>query len=95
MDSADRNRKRLWKDEQRAAARAAFPLSSEELEELFDGVDSAIEQNGCDHTLRYTEQWLAAHVSDPLPTLTWLRNNGGCCDCEVIANACDHWEQNR
>jgi Protein of unknown function (DUF2695) len=25
----------------------------------------------------------------------WLENNGGFCDCEVILNARDHWEENR
>jgi len=95
MDSADRNRKRAWKDEQRASARAAFPLSREMLEQFFDAVDSALEQSGCDHTLRFTEQWLSDNVPDREPMITWLKNHGGFCDCEVLANACDHWEQNR
>lgn len=69
MDSVDRNRKRLWKDEQRAAARAAFPLSSEVLQKLFNSVDSALGQNGCDHTLHYAGQWLAENICDPAPTL--------------------------
>lgn len=95
MNSADCNRKRAWKDEQRNSARAEFPLPSEALEQLFTAVDSALEQSGCDHTLRLTDQWLAANVSDCEPTIAWLKIHGGFCDCEVIANACEHWEQNR
>lgn len=95
MDSADRNRKRAWKDEQRAAARATFPLPSEVLEKLFDAVNSSVEQQGCDHTLYFTKQWLTANVPDGETTLAWLKIHGGFCDCEVITNACDHWEQNR
>jgi hypothetical protein len=95
MDSADRNRKRAWKDEQRTSTRAAFPLQSDALEQLFTALDSALEQSGCDHTLRFTEQWLAANVPDREPTIAWLNNHGGFCDCEVIANVFDHCEQNR
>lgn len=28
-------------------------------------------------------------------TIAWLKANGGYCDCEVVTNAADHWEQNR
>jgi len=28
-------------------------------------------------------------------TVEWLREHGGHCDCEVIANAAEHWEENR
>ncbi|WP_093552848.1 DUF2695 domain-containing protein [Pseudoduganella namucuonensis] len=95
MDNADRNRKRAWKNEQRTLARSAFPLPSEALEQLFTALDSSLEQSGCDHTLRFTDQWLAANVSDREPTIAWLKSHGGFCDCEVIANVCDHWAQNR
>lgn len=95
MDSANRDRKREWKDAQRNAARKAFPLAGESLEQLFSAVDSAVEQNGCDHTLRFTEMWLTKHVNDRQTTLAWLKEHGGYCDCEVVMNSCGHWEQNR
>jgi len=27
--------------------------------------------------------------------LDWLKEHDGFCDCEVLANALDHWQQNR
>lgn len=95
MENADRNRKRMWKDEQRQLAKKAFPLDDKALEQLFAAVDVSLEKGGCDHTLRFTLQWLSQREQDAEPTLTWLRAQGGFCDCEVIANAYDHWEQNR
>ena len=95
MDEADRDRKRAWKSSERQTARAAFPLSDDLLEDLFAHVSAAVEQSGCDHTLRATEAWLASKKVDHDVVKNWLAENGGYCDCEVEANAADHWEQNR
>jgi hypothetical protein len=65
------------------------------LEALFDSVEMAIEDAGCDHSLRATTEWLSANGVDVGAVVTWLENNGGFCDCEVVANARDHWEENR
>lgn len=93
--SDDRSYKRALKEEQRLLAQKAFPLIDSALEQLFAEVDSSLERSGCDHTLRFTKQWLSLQNHDSEPTLTWLREHGGFCDCEVIANAYDHWEQYR
>jgi len=95
MDNIDRNLKRAWKDEQKAKARASFPLSNESMEQLFSAVDQVLENEGCDHTLRFTESWLKTHDFDRQATVTWLNEHGAYCDCEVMANALDQWEQNR
>jgi hypothetical protein len=95
MDKIDRYRRRAWNDEQKDLARAAFPLPDELMEQLFSAVDQALEVDGCDHTLRFTESWLNRNGSDRQTTIAWLKEHGGYCDCEVIANACDYWEQNR
>ena len=95
MDATDRERKRQWKDQERAAARAAFPLSDDLLRALFDSVAASLDEQGCDHTRRYTEQWLLAHLENREAVISWLEENGGFCDCEVDANAADHWERNR
>lgn len=93
MDRADRERKRAWKAQERAVARSAFPLSNELLESLFSSVEECVEANGCDHSLRFTEQWIEASKQPREPLIAWLQRNGGCCDCEVVANAQNHWEQ--
>jgi len=95
MDAADKKRKREWKDQERATARAAFPLSDDLLHSLFDTVAAFVAEHGCDHTRRYTEQWLLTHPKSHDTVISWLEENGGFCDCEVEANASDHWERNR
>lgn len=95
MDERDRVRKKAWKVAERKAARKAFPLADEDLEELFTHVSESVEQAGCDHSLRATQKWIANRQVDHDAVIKWLETNGGYCDCEVVANVADHWEQNR
>lgn len=95
MESADREKKKAWKDEERRRARAAFPLGDAELAALFDALARKLEEEACDDTRRFTEEWASEH-SCSLDTLgAWLEDNGGFCDCEVLANVEPHWEENR
>jgi len=95
VDSADRDRKSAWKQEQRRQARAAFPLPDSDLTELFEAVAEKLRVQGCDETRRFTEGW-ARERGRPLEALgAWLDENGGFCDCEVLANVAPHWEENR
>jgi Protein of unknown function (DUF2695) len=95
MDASDRDRKRAWKLEQRSAARRSFPMTEVLLESLFESVNLKVAEQGCDHTLRFTEAWLSTNEQPAEKVLMWLNEHGGFCDCEVLANAADHWEQNR
>lgn len=65
------------------------------LESLFESVDLKVKGQGCDHTLRFTEAWLSANEQPAEKVLIWLNEHGGFCDCEVLANALNFWEQNR
>lgn len=93
MNEADRSRKRAWQVEQRGSAREAFPLSAELLTALFAHVSAAVERSGCQHSLAATEEWIAQARVDHDAVVKWLGANGGYCDCEVVANAADHFEQ--
>ncbi|HMO80616.1 MAG TPA: DUF2695 domain-containing protein [Pyrinomonadaceae bacterium] len=95
MNLSDRERKRAWKAEQKASAKEAFPLPHQLLASLFDFVDKSVGKEGCDHTRRFTESWLEDNRLSPEPVLKWLGSNAGYCDCEVISNAMDAWEENR
>lgn len=95
MDASDRERKKKWKARVRAAARTAFPLSDDLLRSLFDAVGASVTAQRCDHTHRFTEQWLLAHPERREMVIAWLEDTGGFCDCEVVANSKDHWQQNR
>jgi hypothetical protein len=61
------------------------------MEALFDMLDERLPLDGCDHTRRLTDAWLTER-SHPVDRVhCWLDDNGGFCDCEVLANSEQAW----
>ena len=81
------------KQRQRAEAEARMPLPRSELADLFNFLDSRLEGEGCDHTVRLTQEFLRDRSLPEEPVLAWLREYGGFCDCEVLANVESEWGQ--
>jgi hypothetical protein len=76
--------------QKRSEAIAAMPLSQSELADLFDYLDEALTA-GCDHSLRFTRQFLQARNLPETTIVPWLDQYGGHCDCEVLANVEEAW----
>jgi hypothetical protein len=88
MDKRDKKRARQqWRVNQRAEARSKFPLQPDELRALFDRLDNELPHLGCDHTRRITIAWLESQGHPVESVCAWLDENGGFCDCEVLANS--------
>lgn len=83
---------RAHKERERAAAEAALPLPKGDLAALFDHLDAQLADAECDDTLAMTTAFLAARGLDVPRISTWLRESGGGCDCEVLANVEEQWE---
>ena len=60
---------------------------------LFDMLDAELPRQGCDHTLRLVLRWLQEEGLPIEQVETWLLENGGCCDCEALANAEQAWHE--
>jgi hypothetical protein len=84
-----------WKAHQRTDVRSKFPLSDSQLASLFDSLDAELPDRGCDHTLRLVREWCARADLEPAPVEAWLRDNGGYCDCEALANAGQVFRESR
>jgi hypothetical protein len=68
------------------ALRASLPISTTQLQALFNYLDNKLTEAGCDDTLRFTKQF-AENAQLPYESLkVWLAALGGYCDCEVLAN---------
>jgi hypothetical protein len=78
-------------ERQRAEAIAAMPISQGQLSRLFDYLDSALAA-GCDHSLKFTRQFLQANNLPEATVISWLGEYGGYCDCEVLANVEQEWQ---
>ena len=58
----------------------SLPMDEELFWNLFDYVDEKLEANdGCDHSLTFTKDWIV--------------NEGGGCDCEVLYNVEERFEE--
>jgi len=66
---------------------ADLALTPTQLAELGNHLQARVSENGCDHTLRFTQEWLKAeNVAKSKAVMDDLRNQGGYCDCEVLKN---------
>jgi hypothetical protein len=49
-------------------------------------------EQGCDDTLKLTQQFAKEHSLSFEAIKQWLSTYGGYCDCEALANVEDHFE---
>lgn len=72
-----------------------YLLSLEQVESLFEYAESQLEESDCDHSRRHTKQWLAAHIPQEQheAVLAELEDMGGYCDCEVLMNCYEDYEE--
>lgn len=77
--------KKAWREQENQKLFASIPMAQTDLRELFDHLDRP-DAPPCDHTLRDTLQFLERKKLDVQKVVPWLREHGGYCDCEVLAN---------
>ena len=84
----DEKRKALaeYKRRQKEAFLASLPMPADQFRELFDDLDEKLSEQGCQDDLRLTTAFLESQDCDTEAVLSWLEENGGGCDCEVLGN---------
>ena len=67
---------------------AEYSLSIEQVEDLFDFVAEKLDETECDHSSRYTQEWLDINIpeNEHEKVLLEIEDMGGYCDCEVLMN---------
>jgi uncharacterized protein DUF2695 len=64
----------------------AFVLDRERVARLCEFVDQRVQQEGCDHSHRFSRQWAMTESVDWDDLLDILEANGSYCDCEAVLN---------
>jgi len=87
-----------WQEHEQAKVEAEaderLPFPRQSLVHLFKYIDGSWEEYGCDHTPRRAIEYL---TNTGIPkdkqddVLEWLREQGGACDCEILANVVERW----
>lgn len=69
------------------------PITQADLKDLFAHLNATSETGyECDHKFTLTQDFLQRRNLPAESTLTWLRECGARCDCEVIFNVEAEWE---
>ncbi len=82
-----------YKNEQKNKFINSLPISHDIFHELFDYLDERLLEEDCNHNLEMTEEFLKQRNIPIEEVERWLAENGGGCDCEVLANVEDLFEQ--
>jgi hypothetical protein len=95
MDKDERLRRRTirhqLKEKERTQFIVSLPVAKSAVRELFEYLDRS--DDPCDNTLSQTLGFLKERGIPEEKVVPWLEEHGGYCDCEVLANVEDVWNQ--
>jgi hypothetical protein len=70
-----------------------LPAGPESISELLNYLEDELYENECNHSLRFSMQYMMEnHLSFPKIT-SWLNDNGGYCDCKVMEQIAPIWRK--
>ncbi len=97
MDPRDKERRKVLlrqvRGSNRAQVRNSLPVAADLMAGLFDYVDDELQHADCDHSLKHTLEYIRDKKLPKQLVIEWLESAGGFCDCEVIANAEEQFQE--
>ncbi len=81
---------RQFRDSEKNGFLASLPMPVGKFAQLFDYLDESDEE--CAGDLRRTEAFLKAQHCPVEPVIQWLHEHGAGCDCEVLMNVEEQFE---
>jgi hypothetical protein len=87
-EKSNKDLKKIAQLKEYESAWTNISIKPEELKKLGQYLDEKLSSSDCDNSLQYTKQWLDENISKAKKTkvVKYFQNNGGFCDCEVLAN---------
>lgn len=71
----------------------SLPAGKEDIEDLFDALETRLEREPCNHTLRFAMQFMMENRLNFARLTGWLQENGGFCDCKVLEQIASVWRK--
>jgi len=84
--------KKSFKAREMEQVLASLPIPLNTLKELFNWLGFELKNEDCDNTFKHTQVFITQNNLSEETLLKWLGNQGGFCDCEVLANVSEHFE---
>jgi hypothetical protein len=70
-----------------------LPAGQYDVEDLFDFLESKLEKEECNHSLRFAMQFMMENRLNFPRVSAWLQQNGGYCDCKVLEQIAPPWRK--
>ena len=70
-----------------------LPAGQYDIEDLFDYLEDKLEREECNHSLRFSMQFMMENRLDFPKVSSWLQQNGGYCDCKVLEQIAPVWRR--
>lgn len=88
------DRSKMMKMEYKQQQRREHILTADQAASLLEYLDIRLQDSGCNHTHRFTQEWLEQHADFMLHEriLCELEDMGGYCDCAVLLNCYEDYE---
>jgi|688.fasta_scaffold207818_2 hypothetical protein len=97
-DKSEKERRKQIMDDLKKKADQEFesslPMDRESFQKLFDYLDTELTDNNCDDTNSLTKIFLLqSNIQKIDEVLEWLAEHGGYCDCEILANVEEQFDE--
>lgn len=69
----------------------SLPEQQHTISELLDFIEDELYEIECNHSLQYAMRYMMENKLDFGKLTSWLNNNGGYCDCKVMAEIAPIW----
>lgn len=70
-----------------------LPATKEQFDALFDFLEMKLANQPCDHTSRFTMQFMMQKMLNFGKVSNWLSTNGGYCDCKILDEIAVPWRE--
>ncbi len=68
-----------------------LPGTRTQFDRLFDYLEMKLEDEPCNHTSRFTMQFIMQNMMNFGKVSGWLSQNGGYCDCKIMEEIAPLW----
>ena len=68
-----------------------LPAGQTTISDLIDHVEDELYEAECNHSLQYAMKFMMENRLDFGKITAWLTNNGGYCDCKILAEIAPIW----
>lgn len=68
-----------------------LPATKTQFEDLFNYLQLKLQVQTCDHTSRFTMQFMMQNMMNFPKVSGWLSQNGGYCDCTILKEIAIPW----